>query len=762
MPKAPRPVASGRRVALTILGTALVVVLEFALLMGVYQRVAPLHRQQRAVAQLQGEVRDAAAEAPSPARRARISHDVDAALGTLTRAGLSRSDGAAVRVANTQLSGSAPGAGLSTLRSSVDRLADSLRARQHALDVQAGFSYAGLLVIASFGWMIWFRRLVTRHRALQSELTSQQTRVAGELRLAALVRNATDVVLVCDLDATITFATPSLAGVLGADPEQVSGTSVTDLLEPADREVFLQLIATIGDGDDSPVVARMRHLDGRTLNVEGTVSNLLAEPAVAGLVLTFRDVTARVELEEQLTHQAFHDPLTGLANRQLFSDRLFHALERRGETARPLVVMFCDLDEFKNVNDSSGHGMGDRVLVEVARRALSCVRSADTVARLGGDEFAVLLEDHDLPAAEVTAHRLLAAISRPMAVDGAEFTVRASIGLALAMPGEMSGDEALRNADVAMYLAKDRGKGTVATYEASLHAEALQKLELRGELQRAIRGGELVLHYQPTVDLATSRVAGFEALVRWSHPTRGLLPPNEFIPVAEDTGLIHELGRRVLRQACRAAAELFSDEPFQGRSLSMAVNVASQQLERADFVSEVLAAVHDSGLSPSQLTLEITESALLHDMHVVVERLRQLRESGIRIAIDDFGTGYSSLAYLRDLPVDSLKVDKSFIDRLTTDRNDAALAEAILTMSSTMNLSTVAEGVEDEAQAEWLTHAHCRYGQGFLWSRPVPFEEARRLLRQSVIKPQPSGEAAPPGVLPLQRDPQAPVSPAAS
>jgi EAL domain-containing protein (putative c-di-GMP-specific phosphodiesterase class I) len=336
------------------------------------------------------------------------------------------------------------------------------------------------------------------------------------------------------------------------------------------------------------------------------------------------------------------------------------------------------------------------------------------------------MEDTDLTGAESVAERLQKVLAEPLVTEGRILAVRASIGLALAIPGEITSEEALRNADVAMYLAKDRGKSAIAVYEAALHAEALERLELRGELQRALRREELLLHYQPTIDLKTGEIVGFEALVRWQHPTRGFLPPNVFIPVAESSGLIVPLGSWVLRTACRAAAGM-QDAQHQP---SMSVNVAAQQLSQPGFVHEVLAVLAESGLPADRLCLEITESVVLQDLDAITSRLNALRSLGIRIAIDDFGTGYSSLAYLSHLPVDVLKVDKSFVDRITVDRQDASLTEAIIAMSRSMRLTTVAEGVEDDGQAAWLAGAQCTYGQGYLWSRPVVLTEAVRMLHE--------------------------------
>jgi len=719
-----RSVAVSRgRVLATVAGTLLVVCAEFALLSGVYGRVGPIVRAEVTVADLDGRLQAAPASSTAALGRqaVTVSQRLPGSPDRLRQAG----ERAA---AEPSVSGtSEPPAALTELRAAVATVRRDLAARRHALDLQARLSYAALLVLASFGWMIWFRRLVSRHRVLQRQLTEQQSRTVGEQRLAALVRNAADVVAVCDADSTMSYVTPSARAVLGYSGEELVGTRLTRLVHPDDLNLCLHLLASPGLGAEDQLALRMTHADGRVLHLEGTVGNMLGDETVGGLILTLRDVTARRELQERLSFQAFHDSLTGMANRQLFDDRLAHALVARPGAPTQLVVLLCDLDDFKSINDGLGHGFGDQVLVEVASRLRGVIRAGDTAARLGGDEFAILMDAVDITEAHALAERVQAVLTPPVALGEHTVTIRASIGLAQALPGEMTTEEVLRNAEVAMYSAKDGGKSGIALYESRLHAEALERLELRADLQRALSRSELVLHYQPTVELATGRVVGFEALVRWQHPSRGFMPPALFIPMAEETGLILPLGAWVLREACEAAAGMQRN----GHSPTMSVNVSAQQLAQPGFVQAVLDTLAHSGLTSDRLVLEITETVVLRDLAAVAPRLTALREMGVRIAIDDFGTGYSSLAYLSQLPVDVLKVDKSFVDHVTTDPQNASLARAIIDLSRGMRFTTVAEGVELAEQARWLREADCTYGQGYLWSRPVELATATRLLAQN-------------------------------
>ncbi len=714
------------RGAVTILVTLVIVLGEFAFLMSVYHLDDHVEGQLVAQARVTG-----ALETWQPGDDTAAVEEAVRSLATTAPAGVRRLE------TLTRSWAAAPDTtGLRRLRAADGAVGASLADTRHGVGVQAALILATLLVLVSIGWALWFRKLVRRHRELQRALTERQSLDTGERRLLALVQNSADVLAVLEPDSTATFLSPSTATVLGLAPDDLVGRRFVDLLVPRDVPMFVRMLAGDREGEQ-PVTLRLTHADGRERVLEGTLNNLLADTLVSSWVLTVRDVTDRHALEEELSYQAFHDPLTGLPNRQLFGDRLAHALRHRDRATEPLSVLFLDLDDFKHVNDSLGHGIGDQLLVTVAERISGAIRQGDTAARLGGDEFGVLMEAADATQAREVAERLLSALAVPVSVDGTMHPVRASIGLSQAMPGETNREETLRNADVAMYWAKDRGKGRVAVYEAGLHAEALERMALRGELQRAIREDQLVLHYQPTVDLDSQRITGFEALVRWNHPTRGLLPPSEFLGVAEQSGLIIQLGSWVLREACRAGRSLQSER----HQPSMAVNIAAQQLTKTDFVDEVVEVLRSTGMPAERLVLEITEGTLLDDMEGTITALARLRDRGVRVAIDDFGTGYSSLAYLAQLPVDVLKVDKSFVDQVCGPRPDTSLLEAIIAMSHSMRLTTVAEGVEEPEQATWLQLARCSMGQGYLWSRPVELTAARALLHGGLaVGGRPTGE----------------------
>ena len=425
-------------------------------------------------------------------------------------------------------------------------------------------------------------------------------------------------------------------------------------------------------------------------------------------------LSLRTELQGALSHQAAHDPLTGLANRRAFADRLA-GLIAAGQGAAILLV---DLDDFKAVNDSHGHSVGDALLVQVAERLRSTLRDTDAAARLGGDEFAVLLKDcADEGSASDVARRLLDTLEAPFDVDGHMVFAHASIGIALTGGASTDADDLLRDADVAMYLAKGQGKGRLEIYRPTMHADILQRIALRADLQEAIAGDQFVVHYQPIFTIDDGRPAGVEALVRWQHPDRGMIAPGEFIGLAEETGLIVPLGRWVLDEACRQLREWQGLHPS-ARSLSMTVNVSGVQLQHPAFVDHLRGAIRTSGIDPTSLVLELTES-VLNDGDASVRVLETLKAIGVRIAIDDFGTGYSSLSYIGRFPVDILKIDRSFVTALGSSTKEAALTATIIELAQNLDLETVAEGIEDAAQLSVLRRLGCRMGQGFFLARPL-------------------------------------------
>jgi diguanylate cyclase (GGDEF)-like protein/PAS domain S-box-containing protein len=565
---------------------------------------------------------------------------------------------------------------------------------------------------------------------LRAQVEAEHALRASEARFRSLVQSSSDVVTIVDVDTRIRYQSPAVTRVFGYPADALTGTRLLSLVHVEDLpRVTAYLAEAAAPGFVGAVECRVRHRDGSWRAADAVVTNLLADPAVQGIVLNTRDVTERRALEAQLAHQAFHDPLTGLANRVLFRDRVEHALARVARTRESLAVLFLDLDDFKHVNDSMGHTAGDQLLQAVAARLEASVRLADTVARLGGDEFAVLVEEvAGREGAEMVAARVLDSLADPIVLGSTEVFVRASVGLAL-RGGDETATELLRNADVAMYLVKSNGKGHVAVYEAAMHAMALERLELEADLRRALERGEFELHFQPIVTMRTRRIAGFEALVRWRHPARGLVMPGRFIPLAEETGLIIPIGRWVLREACRHLAGWMGDAGPEAWPLGVTVNLSARQLQDADLAAEVSAVLAETGLDPSALMLEITETVSLQDQTLTQRRLQELRELGVRLAIDDFGTGYSSLSCLKTFPLDFLKIDKSFVDLEGAAERDGAILETIISLGGSLDLRIVAEGIETPAQESAIRALGCEFAQGFLFARPMPPAAAEALLR---------------------------------
>ncbi|HQZ35226.1 MAG TPA: EAL domain-containing protein [Ilumatobacteraceae bacterium] len=548
-------------------------------------------------------------------------------------------------------------------------------------------------------------------------------------RLTALVNHSHEAIALTDADGVLRYLSSSVEALSEYAPGQWVGSSLRDLVAERMPEItdFGAVLDRLGDGEHASWQASMQPLGNsspRIINL--TVANHLNTPEVGGWVVTARDVTDEARLTAELRHQALHDTLTGLPNRALLFDRITHALERSlRSTNDQLAVALVDLDEFKSVNDSLGHDIGDVLLQAVAARLQSALRPGDTVARLGGDEFALLIEETSEAEVLMVTQRALDSLRLPIQLGDVEFTASASIGV-VCHRGAADPLELLRCADIAMYEAKHEGKARVKLFREHMHHAARNQLELRISLAAALARDEFSLLYQPIVDTNRFAIRGVEALLRWAHPTRGQVPPSEFIPVAEHSGLLAPIGEWVLRKACADATHWPDDG-----SMYLSVNVSAAQISDRGFVATVKRALRDTGFPPTRLLLEVTETMLLDDDALALDVLAQLREIGIRIAIDDFGTGYSSLAYLRQLAVDVVKIDQSFIRDLDSNSDHQALARTLLALADGLSMVAVAEGVETDAELAVLQRLGYRFAQGYLFSYPVTSDEIVGLLLTS-------------------------------
>ena len=603
----------------------------------------------------------------------------------------------------------------------------------------------GLLALVVL--VVWHQILATfENTGLTLNLRARTLTLAEQEQwFRSLVQNSSDVVTVVDPRGVIRYQTPSVKRVFGYEPESLQGQLIDTLVPPGEASRLHDALrhAVAQPGSTTELEVKVRNQYGDWCDTESTITSLVDDPAVRGLVLNTRDTSERKRLEEQLSHQAFHDALTGLANRALFRDRVTHALESRSRDATDLAVLFLDLDGFKAVNDALGHSVGDELLVQAAQRLSASVRPGDTVARLGGDEFAVLLERIERAEEAVhTGQRLRDVLQDPFVLESREVLVRASTGIAVADSGLETADELLRNADLAMYRAKTTGEGGYELYEPSMHSALIRRIELENDLRHALERDQLTIHYQPILDLRTCEIAGVEALVRWHHPERGLVMPLDFIPLAEETGLISDIGAWVLKNACAQGAAWQRSLPEQERSrFKVAVNLSSRQLGSPTLLNVVEAALAETGLTPASLVLEMTESTVMDSTMDTVALLRRLKFLGVRLAIDDFGTGYSALSYLSRFPVDVLKVDRSFVEKVATESHSAELVRTIAQLGRSLSLETVAEGIEEFAQVEALREMGCEFGQGFLFSRPLPAEDITALL--SAVEPFGDSTSAP-------------------
>jgi diguanylate cyclase (GGDEF)-like protein/PAS domain S-box-containing protein len=575
--------------------------------------------------------------------------------------------------------------------------------------------------------------VVVHFRDITDRMSAQLALEESATRFRSLVQHASDVVVVLGDQGEITYVSPSVTRVLGYLPDEIEGTGGALLIHDED----LATLPVDWQKSFPPFTreVRVRRRNGDWAVVEFTASDLRREPGVGGVVLNGRDVTDRKTLEAELRRLALHDGLTGLPNRTLFMDRVEQSLAR--DTSREssqVAVLFVDLDDFKTVNDGLGHVAGDALLCAVAGRLQRCLRGQDTAARLGGDEFGVLLDGITADAAVEVAQRIGASFADPFAIDGRQLHITATVGVVVPHGEGISTEVLVRRADVAMYLAKTRGKNRVQVYESGMEELFRERLELKGDLAAALEQEQFRVVYQPIVSLADGSLEGFEALVRWQHPDRGVVPPNVFVPIAEETGDIVALGQWVLTTACDQLAQWQAAYGIRPR---MSVNLSIRQLEHPGLLGQVRAALASSGVDGGDLTLEITESVLAADVELVKGQLTELRALGVKIAIDDFGTGYSSFGYLNQFPVDVLKIDRTFVMDLDSATSEqAGIVTAIIGMASSRGLRTVAEGIEETVQADVLRELGCDTGQGYLYSRPqAPADLVDTLVAASPKRP---------------------------
>jgi diguanylate cyclase (GGDEF)-like protein/PAS domain S-box-containing protein len=584
---------------------------------------------------------------------------------------------------------------------------------------------------------------------LESVMLRQEAiRQRNEAYFRALVQDASDAIVIVADDGTVKYATPSTATIFG--DVAVEGQRLWNLVAEEDRDDFAHTFMRLRERArfGPRVVERdITRQDGKSVRIQARCSDLRTEPNVAGLVFTLRDVTAQHELEEELKHRAFHDALTGLPNRLLFRDRIAQQVALAGRTGTIAGVLFVDLDDFKVVNDTKGHSVGDELLIAAGKRLAALVRESDTAARLGGDEFALLVGGAETTGAvEAAAERIVGAFAEPFALGGGLVTTTVTVGVATTQDST-DADELLRHADLALYAAKAAGKRQWRRYQPVLSSGLIRRREIQEALEEAVAKSAFSLVYQPIVALDTGKLAGFEALIRWPHPQWGMMQPSQFITLAEETGQIIAIGSWVLSRATADITRLrAATRPLAGpagpngsgpktapsarrRDLYVSVNVSARQFADPGFADTVRQVLAESGLESQALMLELTETALLRRDERLHSDLAELRTIGVKLAIDDFGTGYSSLSYLRDLPIDVVKMDKSFVEGIAESEQRLAVAEGIVQIARTLSLEVVAEGIETEAQRDLLGSMGCHYGQGYLLAMPLPASQAEDLVR---------------------------------
>lgn len=548
----------------------------------------------------------------------------------------------------------------------------------------------------------------------------------SEQRYKSLFEYNPNAIFSLDLEGNVLQANEKLEMLLGYELQEMKNSWWVEILRQEDLERAKLAFALACQGQSQTLPLPWKHRNGRTLHVMLTLIPIHVEQEIVGVYGIAMDETDQKRTAELVTHMAYHDSLTDLPNRRLFVDRVTEAIDKAVGTNLQVSVFFLDLDRFKYINDAYGHDVGDRVLKIVAKRLRSCVREHETVARLGGDEFTILLPTVSREGVvEKVARRILKAFLHPIMAEGHEFHLTPSIGIALFPADGQDAVELMKRADAAMYRAKQRGKNNFQRYTSDMQDSLMQEISRESEMHEALERGEFVVHYQPKVDVASERIVGMEALVRWDHPAQGVLPPLQFIPFAEETGLILPLGEFVLRESCAYLKQLQESGHEQ---LKVAVNISFKQLQHAGFVETVQAVLQETGLNPRDLELEITESLAIENLEELVPSLEHLAAMGIEISIDDFGTGYTSFQYLRQLPIQTLKIDKSFIQDLAVEQENSDLVAAMITMAHFLNIRVIAEGVESLHQLEVLRNSHCQLVQGYFFSKPLPPEEFQQLL----------------------------------
>lgn len=625
----------------------------------------------------------------------------------------------------------------------------SLDRAPHLAALRDMLRYLLVAVAVGISLVVWNGLLRRQVAAKTADLTRALSALTqSETRFRTILDSVNDAIFIHDpADASILFVNRRMREMYRVGERPLSSLSMDDISEgkpPYSLNEARGWIAKALDGQPQQFEWHARTLEGELFWVEVGMRRASLDGRYDRLLAVVRDISDRKAAQARLEFFAHHDPLTHLPNRLLLRDRVALAIARAERSGGRLALLFCDLDQFKTINDSLGHLAGDELLKEVALRLAACVRETDTISRHGGDEFIVLLTGLDGVAA-VTAviARIHDSLAQPFLIDGHELSVSLSTGVALYPEDGCDFPTLLKQADTAMYSAKESGRNTHSFFAEAMNAQVLSRLSLRNGMRRALERGEFVLHYQPQVTVGDGTLIGAEALIRWVHPERGLIAPGDFIPVAEDCGLIVAIGEWVLREACRQAAAW----QRAGRPLVVAVNLSALQFRRSDLERTVLSALADSGLPPQFLELELTESILIHDLEPVMSTVRRLSGLGVQLSIDDFGTGYSCLAYLKRLAVDKLKIDRSFIGDLHENQESAAITRAVIQMAHSLGLTTVAEGVEDGRTLDYLRAQGCDYVQGFLTGRPMP---ADRFLA-CVLGHAPLGHA-PLGHAPLGQD----------